>query len=556
MLTALSIRNVVLIEKLDLTFQEGLCVFTGETGAGKSILLDALGLALGERADAGLLRKDGGEAVVTATFDVAPNHPALTLLREHGLEADDEIILRRTLNETGRTRAFVNDQTTSVGLLKQVGDLLIEVQGQFAQHGLLDPATHLPLLDEFGQHTGLTGTVADSFRVWRQAGNDLDRVRAEADQARQDEEYLRHALAELDDFDPQPDEDAALSDERRKLMHASHLIEAVNAARSDLDPRVSVTDSLRNALRRLERVAESADGQLDEAMAALDRALDEAEAASDALDAAGRAIEIDDSRLNATEERLFALRELARKHRVDSSALPDLRQKMQAQLALIESQTDTIAALTKEVSRARAAYLQQAEALSQARTTAAARLDAAVQQELVPLKLERAVFQTQLERLPETGWNESGIDRASFTVATNPGEPAGPISRVASGGELSRFMLAIKVVLATMGTQPSLVFDEVDSGIGGATAHAVGERLRRLADRLQVLVVTHSPQVAARGADHLRVHKATAGGRVVTGVERLADDARHEELARMLSGAAVTDEARAAARRLMEGNAT
>ena len=526
MLTTLSIRNVVLIEKLDLTFNKGLCVFTGETGAGKSILLDALGLAIGERADTSMLRQDGGEAVVTASFEISPGHPALVLLQERGIEAEDTIILRRTLNASGRTRAFVNDQATSAGFLKQIGELLIEVQGQFAQQGLLDQATHLPLLDQFGQLADQARAVADSCRTWREALTALEKAKAESEQARQDEDYLRHALEELDDFDPQPDEDSELSSERRRLMQASQLVDAVKAAKSDMRPRTPVTDSLRNALRRLERAVESADGQFDEAVAALDRALDEVEAASDVLDAAALSIEIDDSRLNMAEERLFALRELARKHRVDTSALPALRQQMRDRLALIDNQTEAVAALMETVAKTRETYLT----------------------------LERAIFTTQLDRLPEANWNEGGVDRASFTVATNPGEPGGPISRVASGGELSRFMLAIKVVLATMGTQPSLVFDEVDSGIGGATAHAVGERLRRLADHLQVLVVTHSPQVAARGADHLRVHKAASGDRVVTGVQRLSDDDRHEELARMLSGASVTDEARAAAKRLMDGN--
>lgn len=554
MLTTLSIRNVVLIEKLDLTFNKGLCVFTGETGAGKSILLDALGLAIGERADTSMLRQDGGEAVVTASFEISPGHPALVLLQERGIEAEDTIILRRTLNASGRTRAFVNDQATSAGFLKQIGELLIEVQGQFAQQGLLDQATHLPLLDQFGQLADQARAVADSCRTWREALTALEKAKAESEQARQDEDYLRHALEELDDFDPQPDEDSELSSERRRLMQASQLVDAVKAAKSDMRPRTPVTDSLRNALRRLERAAESADGQFDEAVAALDRALDEVEAASDVLDAAALSIEIDDSRLNMAEERLFALRELARKHRVDTSALPALRQQMRDRLALIDNQTEAVAALMETVAKTRETYLTLAEKLSKARAKTATGLDAAVQAELTPLKLERAIFTTRLDRLPEANWNEGGVDRASFTVATNPGEPGGPISRVASGGELSRFMLAIKVVLATMGTQPSLVFDEVDSGIGGATAHAVGERLRRLADHLQVLVVTHSPQVAARGADHLRVHKAASGDRVVTGVQRLSDDDRHEELARMLSGASVTDEARAAAKRLMDGN--
>ena len=554
MLTALGIRNVVLIEKLDLTFDEGLCVFTGETGAGKSILLDALGLAIGERADTGLLRHDGGEAVVTATFEVASDHPAVTLAAAHGIDTEDVLILRRTLNAAGRTRAFINDQSISVGFLRRVGELLIEIQGQFAQQGLLDSANHLPLLDTFGQQTGRAATLGDAYRAWRDAGAALTQAQSETEQARQDEEYLRHALDELDQFDPEPEEDAALSIERRRLMQAEHLVDAVDAARKDVVGRNPICDSLRNALRRLERATESAQGLFDPAITALDRALDDAEAAVDALNAAGRGIEIDDTRLNTIEERLFALRDLARKHRVDTTALPDLRQRMRDRLARIDDQTEALAALDETVAARRNAYIRQAEALSKARNKAAKALDAAVTAELPPLKLENAVFVTEMERLDEDDWTPSGIDRIHFAVSTNRGTPVGPINRVASGGELSRFMLAIKVVLATIGVSPSLVFDEVDSGVGGATAYAVGERLRRLADRLQVLVVTHSPQVAARGIDHFRVHKTSTGDRVVTGVERLAESDRREEVARMLSGAAVTEEARAAARRLIEGN--
>ncbi len=554
MLTALGIRNVVLIEKLDLTFDSGLCVFTGETGAGKSILLDALGLALGERADTGLLRHDGGDAVVTATFEVALDHPAVALAAEHGIGTEDVLILRRTLNAAGRTRAFINDQSTSVGFLRRVGSLLIEIQGQFSQQGLLDPANHLPLLDAFGRHADRAAKLGVAYGAWSDSGAALRKAQSESEQARQDEEYLRHALAELDQFGPEPDEDAELSAERRRLMQAEHLVEALDAARKDVAGRNSVSDSLRDALRRLERVAEAAEGLFDLAIAALDRALDEAEAAADALNAAGRAIEIDEARLNAIEERLFALRDLARKHRVDTTALPEIRQRMSGQLTRIDDQADALAALAAKAASCRSAYVGLAEAMSKARAKAAKALDAAVAAELPPLKLEHAVFVSQLERLEEADWSASGIDRVRFAVSTNPGTPAGPINRVASGGELSRFMLAIKVVVKTMGVQPSLVFDEIDSGVGGATAYAVGERLRRLADRQQVLVVTHSPQVAARGVVHLRVHKAASGGQFVTGVERLAVSDRQEEVARMLAGAAVTEEARAAARRLIDGS--
>lgn len=555
MLTALSIRNVVLIEKLDLTFRSGLCVLTGETGAGKSILLDALGLALGARVETGLLRQGADTASVTATFEIAPDHPANRLITEHGLDVEDALVLRRTLNDGGRTRAFINDQSTSIGLLRQVGESLIEIQGQFEQHGLLDAATHLTLLDGFGRLEPSVQDLRNCFRAWRDARDARERAIAEAEQAQRDEDYLRHALEELDAFDPHEGEDAELAETRRFLMQASHIVEAVRAAQSEFERKNRVAEALRSALRKLERLSETAGGRLDAAIAALDRAVAEVDSASDTLSAAARSIDTDEGHLNQIEERLFALRELARKHRVDVEALPALRQKFRERLTLIEDQSNAIERLDAELRAAQDAYLQRAEGLSKARVKAAKALDKAVNAELPPLKLEKAAFATELERLPEAEWNETGIDRARFMVATNPGEPFGPIGRIASGGELSRFMLALKLVLTSATDQPSLVFDEVDSGVGGATAHAVGERLWRLADRAQLLVVTHSPQVAARGQDHLVVRKAGAGDRVVTDVERLDDDSRLEEVARMLSGAAITDEARAAAGRLIEGSA-
>lgn len=555
MLMALSIRNVVLIERLDLTFNAGLCVLTGETGAGKSILLDALGLALGARAETNLLRQGSENASVSASFDIPVEHPANRMIEAHGIEVEDMLVLRRALTDAGRSRAFINDQTTSVSLLKQVGESLIEILGQFEQHGLLDPATHLSMLDAFGKLQGKAASVRGSYRAWRAAEVALSNTEAEAEQARRDEEYLRHALEEMDSLAPQEGEDAELSETRRFLMQASHIVDAIKAARSDLDARKPVSESLRSALRKLERLSETAGGRLDAAIAALDRALAEVEAASGVLHNAARAINTDDARLNEIEERLFALRELGRKHRVDVESLPALRQRFYERLALIEDQADALERLQTTVRDAREKYCKDAEALSKARAGNARVLDKAVNKELPPLKLEKAVFRTDLERLPEKDWTEAGLDRTRFMVATNPGEPSGPIGRIASGGELSRFMLALKLVLISSGEQPSLIFDEVDSGVGGATAHAIGQRLWRLADRTQLLVVTHSPQVAARGSDHLLVRKVGSGDRVITDVQRLAGEARLEEVARMLSGAEITAEARAAAGRLIERNA-
>ncbi|NKB54893.1 MAG: DNA repair protein RecN [Alphaproteobacteria bacterium] len=555
MLTALSIRNIILIEKLDLSFKSGLCVLTGETGAGKSILLDALGLALGARLETGLLRQGSESATVTASFEIPAEHPTNRMIVEHGIETEDVLMLRRTLNQAGRTRAFINDQPTSVGLLKQVGESLIEIQGQFEQHGLLDTATHLSMLDAYGNHHCKARQVRDAYRIWREARDAHEHAAHEAEKAREDESYLRHALEEIDTLDPQEGEDAELTEARRFLMQAEQIVEAIQAAQSDFDSKKPVSDSLRAALRKLERLSETSAGRLDAAIASLDRALEEVETASDALSSAANSIDMDENRLNQIEERLFTLRELARKHRVDVETLPALHQSFRDRLALIDDQSDRLEKLKAAVAKAREDYSQHATILSTARAKAAKSLDAAVNAELPPLKLEKAAFTTELRQVPEDEWSENGVDRTRFMVATNPGEPVGPIGRIASGGELSRFMLALKLVLSSSGDQPSLVFDEVDSGVGGATAHAVGERLGRLADSTQLLVITHSPQVAARGSDHLRVLKAGSGKRVVTDVERLGGDDRLEEVARMISGAAITEEARAAAGRLIEGGA-
>ena len=554
MLTALSIRNVLLIERLDLAFQSGLSVLTGETGAGKSILLDALGLALGSRAETGLVRQNSDSALVAASFEVPSNHPAKQLIEEHGIEAEDMLVLRRTLNGAGRSRAFINDQATSVALLKQVGESLIEIQGQFEQHGLLDSATHLSLLDMFGKLQGKAVTVRDTYRAWREAEVVLANASSETEQARRDEEYLRHALDELDALDPQAGEDAELTATRRFLMQSEQIADAIQAARLEFDTKKPVSETLRIALRKLERFSETADGQLDNSIAALDRALVEVEAASTLLNEAARSIDTEDARLNQIEERLFALREIGRKHRVDVEFLPELRQRFSERIAQIDHQSETLAQFETNAREARESFTKAAQALSKARAKSGQALDKAVNAELPPLKLERAIFATELELVAEDAWSETGLDRARFMIATNPGEPAGPIGRIASGGELSRFMLALKLVLISSGGQPSLIFDEVDSGVGGATAHAIGQRLWRLADRTQLLVVTHSPQVAARGSDHLLIQKSGSGDRVITDVIRLSGESRLEEVARMLSGAVITAEARAAASRLIEGN--
>ncbi len=554
MLARLSIRDVVLIDQLDLALEPGFAALTGETGAGKSILLDALGLALGARGDAKLVRHGSEQAVVTAAFELGDNHPVRALLRERGLDSDGPIIIRRAMGADGRGRAFVNDQPATIALLREVGDRLVEIQGQAEQHGLADPATHRPALDAFAGLERELAAVAAAHAGWREAVAARDGFAAMASQAASDEAFLRHALTELEALDPKPGEETQLQSERQLLMNRERLVESLNGAMAELSGARPVEAALRGARRHLERVAAKAGGALDPVLGALDRAAIEVAEVVRLLESVGASIEGDSSRLQFVDDRLFALRDVARKHRVDVSGLPQLRQEVAAKLAAITDSSAERARLEKRAAEARTAYIGQAETLSAARKAAAAKLDKVIAKELPPLKLEKARFATRIEPLSEGDWGAEGRDRVAFEVSTNPGTPLGPIGRIASGGELARFMLALKVVLARSGSAPTLVFDEVDSGIGGATAAAVGERLARLGRDVQVLVVTHSPQVAARATHHYRVEKLVRGAaKTTTRVEPLAGEKRREEIARMLAGAAVTDEARSAADALMAG---
>ncbi len=549
MLTTLSIRDVVLIERLDLTFARGLCALTGETGAGKSILLDALGLALGARADAGLVRAGAERAVVTAGFDLAADHPAFALLAEQDLPAD-EMIVRRIVTPDGRSRAFINDEPVSVGLLRQVGEALVEIQGQFDTRGLMDPSSHRGLLDAFGAHDAALTAADTAWRAWRGAVDAWERTRGEADAARRDEELLRAAVEEMDSRAPRAGEEAELAELRSTLVNRERIVEALNAAGAALGEDNRVAAAIGAAQRALERVAEMTGGLLDEPLAALERASIELDEATAGIEAASNRIETDGGRAEDVEERLFALRGVARKHGVEPDALPALHAALRERLDALEGGDLALDRLRAAADAARARYREAAAALSAARAKAGKRLDKAVTAELSPLKLDKAAFRTRIEELPETGWGSAGADRVAFEVATNPGAPHGPLARIASGGELARFMLALKVVLARSGSADTLVFDEVDAGIGGAVAAAVGERLARLAETVQVLVVTHSPQVAARAGRHWHVAKRV-GATTVTDVEELNPLARREEIARMLSGARITDAARAAADSLL-----
>ncbi len=554
MLLGLSIRDVVLIDKLDLAFRPGLCVLTGETGAGKSILLDALGLALGMRADSGLVRPGAVQAMVTAEFDFGPDHPARKLLDEAGIAAENDIIvLRRVVGADGRSRAFIDDQPASVTLLRQLGEMAVEIEGQFAQTGLLDPATHRETLDEFGVTRALRDQIAISWGAWRKLARDREAAEADFAKARADEDFLRHAMAEISAIEPREGEEEQLAEERALLVNRERLMENLTQALAGLAGDTGAEHALAAAARAIERAKAKSAGRLDAAAAALERAIVETRDAIAELETASRALGQGPSSLEEIEERLFALRALARKHNVAVENLPRLHQDFAAKLGALDDGGAAIAALSRREAEARQAYLAAADAVTKARATAAKKLDTAVTKELPPLKLDKARFHTVLAPMPEGDWGEHGRERVSFEVATIAGAQPGPLNKIASGGELARFMLALKVVLAKTSPVATLVFDEVDSGVGGATAAAVGERLHRLAEERQVLVVTHSPQVAARAAHHWRVARSDSKKASATKVEALNDSDRREEIARMLSGSAITAEARAAAASLLAG---
>ena len=555
MLASLSIRDFVLIEKLDLDFARsgggGLGALTGETGAGKSILIDALSLALGARAESGAVRRGAAQASVSASFDLPRNHPAHAVLGEQGLDQEDVLTLRRMIGADGRGRAFVNDQPASVALLRRLGETLVEIQGQMEQHGLLDTATHRQSLDAFASLEKTAASVAAGWAAWRAAEQAHADALAAAEAARRDEDFLRHAVKELETLAPKADDEETLAAERQLMRAGSALGEAVAQALGELEQGRGAVAALRSAHRHVERHADKAAGRLDAAVSALDRALSEATEAQAQLEAARDSLEFDPSRLEKIEERLFALRAAARKHHVTVPELAALAARFAAQIAALDDGEAGLKKLAAAAKTARAAYVTAAEAQAAARRKGAGRLDKAVASELGPLKLERAKFVTEVASLPEAEWSAAGIDRVQFTVATNPGTPPAPIGKIASGGELSRFLLALKVCLAKVGDAPTIVFDEVDSGIGGATAAAVGERLKRLAKDVQVLVVTHSPQVAAIADRHWLIRKTTTRNTASTDVLSLDSKGRREEIARMLSGAEVTAEARAAADKLL-----
>jgi DNA repair protein RecN (Recombination protein N) len=552
MLRRLSIRNVVLIDKLDLDFHEGLSVLTGETGAGKSILLDSLGLALGARADSGLVRHGTDKASVTATFTLPAGHPVFGLLHQQDIDIeDDDLVVRRVVTADGRSRAYINDQSVSIGVLRDVGNFCVEIQGQFDQHGLLDPTTHRATLDAHGNLAQAALKVRDHWRNWRATQKEFIAAQNRITKAREEEEWLRHAVDELEKLAPQEGEEEQLAEERQFLMHGEKLVAALGDAENDLSRGKGAESAIRSAQRHLERELEKAEGRFEPIIEALDRAAIELEEAMRAISAAKADLNLDSGHQESVEERLFALRAAARKYNVPADGLHNLMKDFRRQIEQLEFGEQELDRLKQAGEKYRQCYVEAAQKLHEARKKAAAKMDGAINAELPPLRMDKARFITDIVALEENEWGADGLDRVQFTVSTNPGSPAGPLNKIASGGELSRFLLALKVVLARVSAVPSLVFDEVDSGVGGATAAAIGERLHLLAQERQILVITHSPQVAARGRTHLNIAKREDGGSMVTRVNELVQDARREEIARMLAGHSITAEARAAADSLL-----
>lgn len=541
---------MLIIDRLELEFQPGLNVLTGETGAGKSILLDSLGFVLGWRGRADLVRTGAEQGEVVAVFDLPEEHPARAVLNEAGIPAEDELVLRRVNRSDGRKTAWVNDRRATGEVLRALSDSLVELHGQQDDKGLLNPRVHRQLLDEFA---GLGGSVDATKTAWRavaQASKALDEARARIDAAKAEEEFLRHAVDELDSLDPQPGEDAELDARRRLMQGAERIGEDISRAHQALGVGDGAESRLGDALRWLDGAAEQAGEALDAPIAALGRALDELGEAVSGVEAAMDSLSFNPHELEQVEERLFAIRAMARKHQTTPDELGVFAEDLRGRLAALDAGADEIAGLEAGLADACAQYDKAAQALSKARQDAAKRLDQAMGAELAPLKMERAVFTTDITA---TDPGPDGVDAVTFTVATNPGAPSGPLNKIASGGELSRFLLALKVCLTRDATGLTMIFDEIDRGVGGATADAVGRRLADLADAGQVLVVTHSPQVAALGGHHWRVSKAVTDGVTLSTVSPLSSDQRVDEIARMISGDTITDAAKAAAKELLAG---
>ncbi|NRP19733.1 DNA repair protein RecN [Ensifer adhaerens] len=556
MLAQISIRDIVLIERLDLAFEAGLSVLTGETGAGKSILLDSLSLALGGRGDGSLVRHGSDKGQVTAVFDVPMGHSARLMLRDNGIDDDGDLIFRRVQSADGRTKAFVNDQPVSVQLMRQLGQTLVEIHGQHDDRALVDIDAHRTLLDAFGGTTDEAEQVSGLYRAWKDAERGLKKHRERVEAAAREADYLRSSVEELEKLNPRDGEEDELAEKRARMMKSERIAGDINEASEFLNGNGSPVPLIASLVRRLERKSHEAPGLLEETVELLDGALNQLSDAQMAVERALRNTEFDPKELERVEERLFALRGASRKYSVPVAELPALAVRMISDLADLDAGEEKLKQLDAQVGAAGVAFDAAARTLSDKRQSTASALSAAVMAELPALKLERARFMVEVQS-DAAQPTADGIDLVEFHVQTNPGTRPGPIMKVASGGELSRFLLALKVALADRGSAPTLVFDEIDTGVGGAVADAIGQRLKRLSGTVQVLSVTHAPQVAARAATHLLISKGPSAEKaemISTRVARMDDKARTEEIARMLAGASITEEARAAAARLLSGN--
>ena len=551
MLKSLSIRNVVLIDKLDLDFRNGFSVLSGETGAGKSILLDSVGLLLGKRAEIGMIRSGCDKLSVCGSFEIADKKSELAALcAEYDLDFDNEIIIKRTLNQDGKGKIFFNDQPITQKLLKEIGGYLVEIHGQFDNQGLLNPATHLSVFDNYGNYPDKIAAMKNAFGIYKKAKTERAAAEEKIRQAKNEEENLRHWVDEFQKIKPQANEQEELEQKRQQMMNAEKILENLDAAYKAMS-QGGVQSSLRQAQAAIARVNSLLNGKFDNIYDLLDTALVNADEASEEIEAASNEVSLNQNELDAVEERLFALKALARKHNSTVEELPQVWAQMEEDLQNLASGEENIENLRKLETAAYNDYVKKATEVSQARLATALKLDAKIQAELPDLKMDKARFMTQVSDKPENLWNENGRDEVCFMVSTNPNTPYGSLSKIASGGELARFMLALKVNLAQSSQVETMIFDEVDTGIGGATAQAVGEKLANLGEKVQVLVVTHSPQVAAQSKYHYKVEKTTMDNVTTTTLRELSTNEKTEEVARMLSGEQITNEARAAAKVLI-----
>ncbi len=554
MITDININNVVLIEKLGIEFKDGLCALTGETGAGKSILLDSVGLSLGNRANSSLVGRKSEQSSVSLGFSLTHNHPALVIAKEHGIVSDDgTIILKRIIGKDGKSKAFVNDVPVSVNLLKMMGETLVEFHGQFDNHKLLNPSTHRKVIDDYAKIDKELKKLSICWNNWKNAENDLEEAKKRAEKAKEDEEYLTHVVKELKELCPEKGEEERLSEIKTKLQNRDRILDALNNAYKCLCGDGGADSMLQKSFRLIDRGTPNGGEEINQVLEAIDRAMNETNEAVSMIDNICADLTNDDENLEFIDDRLHELKAAARKHQCLVDDLPEKLEELSEQLKYIHSQDDILSDLMEKCVICKKDYIKQAEKVSKARKSAALKIDKEMSAELPPLKLENARFKTEIIKKDEMEWNENGIDKVEFLISTNPNSDFGSLNKIASGGEMARFMLALKVVIAEIGSACTLIFDEVDTGIGGAVADAVGERLARLAKNKQILVVTHSPQVASRADNHWHVSKDNLDDGVVTSISALNDNKeRKEEIARMLSGAIVTKEARAAAEKLLQ----